>query len=168
MTPQPPPIFVIPGMRVACMPYTALVAATLECFFDPVCLNATAQQISILPPTIWPEALNSSIPSRFSRTSSISSLLEAQMVETWETQISFSNYYNACSPTECTYTRTNRGNVIYVITTLLGLFGGLLVALRIISPLSIQFLRYIQENYLKTKRRIPVQQPKLGIRIRIR
>jgi hypothetical protein len=43
---------------------------------------------------------------------------------------SFSNYYKKCAPVFCTYTYTQTRSVLFVVTTLLGLIGGLTVVLR--------------------------------------
>jgi hypothetical protein len=37
-------------------------------------------------------------------------------------------------PLSCTYTITEQPNLIYIITTIIGLFGGLNVALKVIVP----------------------------------
>lgn len=157
MIPEPPPVFVVPGMRVGCFPYYAIRDASLECFFDSACLNSTAQWISTLPASAWPKPLNSSTVSIFSPTTTVSSIFEQQMVENWEPLTNFSNYYKACSPIECTYTLTKRGDLIYVVTTLIGLFGGLLVALKFVSPLMIDVYRYF-EKLISTRK-----QPKVNL-----
>jgi hypothetical protein len=147
MTPQPPAIFHVDGMRVACTPYDAISQSTLECLCDPVCLNVTTQLISSLPNTAWPKPLNSSIPSNFPLNSSISMLLDSMMVEEWKINNDFSQYYNACAPLQCTYTFTKRNDFIYVITLLIGLFGGLIAILRIAAPTIVKVARKIYRHF---------------------
>ena len=148
MTPQPPAIFHVNGMRVGCTAYDALKEGTLECLFDPICLNLTIQWISNLPINVWPKSLNISIPSRFSIKSTVAVLLENFMVEQWITIQNFSKYYIACDPLQCTYTITHYYDFIYVITLLIGLYGGLTVVLRILTPLIIRISRNIYVYFM--------------------
>lgn len=168
MTPQPPPVFVVTGMKVGCMPFHALSGGTLECFYDPVCFNTTAEWISSLPQAEWPQPLNSFLPSKYLPNTSISYILNQQMVERWNIVTNFTGYYTACSPIQCTYKLTKRSDFIYVLTTLIGSFGGLIVVLRIASPLIIQLRNYLRD-YLskKTHRSVALQDPQPGIYDRI-
>lgn len=146
MSPDPPPVFVIPGMLVGCLPYMAILASTFECLYDSSCVNTTAKWISNLPPESWPKPLDSSLPSQFFRTSILNDIYSKQMVETWLSVTNYSTYYAACSPIECTYTLNTHNSIIYVLITLLGSYGGLMVALRIVAPILIQ-LRDRMKNY---------------------
>ena len=157
MIPQPPPIYVIPGMRVGCLPFNALIASTLECFYDEVCLNMTATWISTLSPTAWPRPLNASLSSRFQPNTSVSYIMSEQMVEKWTNTTNFTGYYEACSPIECTYTIIRRSELLYVLTTLIGSFGGLMVVLRVVSPLIIRLFRSMAAFYSERNRRNTVQ-----------
>ena len=151
-------------MRVGCTPYHALIEGTLECFFDPVCLNVTAQWISTLPDIDWPKPLNSSILSHFLTNTLIKNIFEEHMVEHWDTVKNFSAHYIACAPVECTYTFTQRNDFIYVITMIIGLLGGLAVVMRIVSPLIIKFGRYMHLRFTKRNQPRPErQQPQSGI-----
>lgn len=134
MLPEPPPVFVIPGMFVGCLPYYALRFSTLECLFNLSCLNATVHWISSQPSDAFPKPLNSSLLLGFSTTSTFYDVFDNYMVETWENITNFSAYYTACSPIECTYTVNVHSSTIYILTTLLSSYGGLMVVLRIIAP----------------------------------
>ena len=158
MVPQPPPAFVVPGMKVGCLVFNALIASTLECFYDPICLNTTATWISTLSPAAWPKPLDRTRPSRFLPTSAMSSILSEQMVENWTTVTNFTSYYATCSPIECIFTISERSNIIYVITILLGSFGGLMVVLRIVSPLLIRLYHFFTEYFSKRNQRSTVPQ----------
>ncbi|CAF1630804.1 unnamed protein product [Adineta ricciae] len=157
MSPQPSALFHIKGMYVGCEPFDSIEESTLECFFDPVCVNLTTQLISNLPINTWPKPLNSSIPSRFLQNDKVSLIFDNLMVEQWITMKNFSNYYIACEPLQCTYTFTQRNEFIYVITLLIGLYGGLTVVLRILAPFIIK-LGHIVYTYF-TKRSDPQPRP---------
>ena len=144
MTPQPPPVFVVPGMYVGCTLFDVINKATLECFFDLICLNTTAHWISDLPVSARPNPLNSSAPSRFPPNSPIGAIFEGHMVEKWSPQENFSSYFATCAPIECTYTFIERNHFLYTLTTLIGSFGGLMVVWRILAPLIVQFFQKIR------------------------
>lgn len=144
MTPYPSPIFVVPGMHVGCTLFNVINEATLECFFDPICLNSTAQWISDMPASARPNALNPSAPSHFLPNSSIEKIFKDQMVEKWTTGTNFSSYFATCAPIECTYTFIQRNQAVYVLTTLIGSFGGLMVTLGILALLIVQFFQRIR------------------------
>lgn len=157
MTPQPPPIFNVRGMYVGCVPFRALIRSSLECFFDPICLNTTARLISTLPNTDWPKPLNSFQLLSFFPNTTIAKIFEQQMVERWDTEKNFSSYYSVCAPAECTYTLVQRNTLIYVMTMIIGLFGGLSVVIRLISPWIVRFARHIRLQF--KQRNQPTSKP---------
>jgi hypothetical protein len=80
------------------------------------------------------------------------------MSEKWEINRNFSGYYSACAPKECTYTYLERFNIIHLITMLIGLYGGLTVGLRIVSPMIIRVGHYIHKNFIRKFQRKRQQQ----------
>lgn len=134
----PPAIFIIPGMHVGCFPYDALIISTLECFFNWTCLNITAQLISSLPASDWPRPLKTLLSSRYLPNDTITNIYEEMMIDEWKNMKNFSGYYAACAPIRCTYTYPERSDFLAVITTLLSTFSGLIVALRMVSPITVQ------------------------------
>ncbi|CAF1102361.1 unnamed protein product [Didymodactylos carnosus] len=63
------------------------------------------------------------------------------MVEEWNSNASFSSYYKQCAPQECTYTYSGHNNVVYIVTTIIGLVGGLTKVLQVIIPPTVEFVR---------------------------
>lgn len=51
-------------------------------------------------------------------------------IEYWSSNDSFGDYYSQCAPLSCTHKVNERNRPLYILTTLLGLYGGLIVALR--------------------------------------
>ena len=164
MDPSPPPIFVIPGMKVGCMPYDAMIDSTLECFFSQSCLNTTARWISNLPPELRPKALDSSKMSQFKPNTPIRHLIDKQMVDQWSNGINFEGYYRSCAPSQCTYTVVQYNSFAYVISLLIGLYGGLTVALRFMAPLIVKFGRSMYENIKARKQSCSHAQQGTGCR----
>lgn len=87
-------------------------------------------EVSFLPPL-----LDSTISSRYNASTLISTILKNGMFEQFDINVSYSKFIDACNPTYCTYTVTERRNIITLISTLLGAFSGLNVAMVLIVPL---------------------------------
>lgn len=56
------------------------------------------------------------------------------MVEQWNITSAFESYYQECQPTQCTYVFQTRNDAIYIVTTLVGLVGGLNTVLKFVTP----------------------------------
>ena len=59
-------------------------------------------------------------------------------VDEWVTTPNYSIYFQNCNPSTCTYTITDKINYSYAITLFISLYGGLIMLLRLISPLIIK------------------------------
>ena len=136
-----PPPFVVPGMFTGCFVIEALLQSNLECFYSETCFN---QLLSRLPSVLSfnVTVLNASSRSRFSTNSTIKALLDELMVEDWYTNITYANYYAGCQPIECTYTHETRNGAVSIVTTLIGLIGGLVTALKLICPRLVKFVQW--------------------------
>jgi hypothetical protein len=55
---------------------------------------------------------------------SMSELINALFVETWQNQSNYTAYFEICHPFECRYTVRDRNNLLFILTTILGLYGG--------------------------------------------
>ena len=64
------------------------------------------------------------------------------MVEEWQWTMLYDDYFEACRPSECRDIVKTRNNAIYIITTVIGLIGGLVTALKWISAHLVQSLNY--------------------------
>ncbi|CAF0826349.1 unnamed protein product [Adineta steineri] len=132
--PSPPPLFIVPGMMVGCLPHDSMLQSTLECFYNRSCLDLIGISQAIIP-------LNATVSSRFQVNTTVNTMFEQLFVETWQNSSNFTSYYNACHPKACSYTYTQRGNFLYAMTMLLSLIGGLTTILGIVVPLLVQFVR---------------------------
>lgn len=65
---------------------------------------------------------------------SIDTLAGELMVDDWLKNIDYDAYFAQCRPLVCSYSYTERFNILYIITTMMGLFGGLTTTLRFIAP----------------------------------
>ena len=73
-------------------------------------------------------------------------LVSDLMVEEWITNISYEKYYAQCASLACTYSKVDRHDGLYVLTNVIGSFGGLTIVLRFIILLSVGFIRRKKDN----------------------
>ncbi|CAF3755200.1 unnamed protein product, partial [Adineta steineri] len=141
IVPQVVKIFNVTGFYVGCYTTEALLRSTLECFYNQTCIDQL--QIYLLPPVLKNvTALDSSLPSQYSDDSTIEYLLNNLMIEEWNPTHIYDLYYNECQPKECTYTIRTRNNILYVITTLIGIIGGLTRVSKILVPILVKIIVY--------------------------
>jgi hypothetical protein len=62
------------------------------------------------------------------------------MIEQWNHQTSYEDYFNQFQPDQCSATYVHRGNVIYIITTMTGLIGGLTKVYLFVVPLLVKII----------------------------
>jgi hypothetical protein len=79
-----------------------------------------------------PNPLDISLYTRFTPTSSIliGTLIDELFIETWQNTSNYSDYFSVCVPSTCRYTYMERNTAIYMLTTFLGLYGGLTIGLK--------------------------------------
>lgn len=80
-------------------------------------------------------------PSRFQVNSTIFDILSELGIENWNENIDYSSYYHNCKPMNCFYTITMHFHIPTIVTTVIGLIGGLSVILRIVIPSIIKLIR---------------------------
>ncbi|CAF1607889.1 unnamed protein product, partial [Didymodactylos carnosus] len=107
----------------------ALLQSTLECFYQQQCLrhleyhlNSTSKDNITL--------LSLSVNSKYQSNTTIGDIVYQLMVEQWNPNVSYYQYYQQCQPKQCTYTYVQRFVIIYIIATILGLVGGLTTIFR--------------------------------------
>jgi hypothetical protein len=140
-----PRSFDVPGFYIGCYVIEALLPSTLECFYSQYCidklqsyLNASSRMNAI--------ALDASLPSQYFENTTIQELVNNLMIEQWNLLMTYEKYYNECQPTQCTYTLETKNNVIYIVTTLFGIAGGLTTVLKFILPRLIRLVRKKREQ----------------------
>ena len=133
-------LYTVPGMYTGCYVIESLLQSTLQCFYDQTCINQL-QSYFLSSATMYITALHSSLPTQYFINSTIEDLLDHLMVEQWNSSHMYENYYNACHPAQCTYTHQAKNNIIYIVTTLIGLVGGLITVLKLLVPQLVKFVR---------------------------
>ncbi len=138
-------LFHIPNMFSGCFAIQSLLQSSLECLFAQTCMGPVLQRINSAykkSAELW---TNLSIlqrnSTRFSPNMLVEEIINEMMIETWGDNIDYNGYYEQCAPKLCTYFFTSRNNALYVFTTMISLFGGLSVALKIIVPRIVTWIR---------------------------
>ncbi len=138
-------LFDVPDFYVGCYVIEALLKSSLKCFYDQLCIDRLKMYIpSSAPITIIP--LDASLLTRYSVNSTIQELVDDLMIEEWNNSTMYETYYNECQPTKCTYEIETRNDIIYIVTTLFGITGGLATALKLIVPRVVKLVRKKREQ----------------------
>ncbi|UJR18254.1 hypothetical protein I4U23_005157 [Adineta vaga] len=129
---------IVPGFLVGCHPLESLLQSTLECLYNETCINRLINTNKSSNRTIRP--LNSKLSSP---NVTVQSLVNVLMVAKWKSDITYEPYYSTCAPLSCTYVVNQQTNLIYIITSVIGLYGGLSVVLQLIAPVLVKIARYL-------------------------
>jgi hypothetical protein len=132
--------FNMPGFYTGCYVIEALLQSTLKCLYDQMCINELQRRIAPLS-KVDATALNKSLPTVYFMNSTIKEVVNNLMIEEWNDSSIFENYYNQCQPIKCTYTLQTNNDIIYIVTELLRIVGGLTTALKFIIPFLVKFIR---------------------------
>ncbi|CAF1118796.1 unnamed protein product [Adineta ricciae] len=144
--------FPIDGMFQTWFPLQALLKSTLECFYNQTCLSHITKFIDPSQPLINITTLNSSLLSSDERRHDrIEELVNDLFVQSWKNSSSFQSYFNQCHALTCQYFYQNRVNFIYIVTTSIGILGGINVVLYLFLPLIMKFVMKLWK-YLTTRR----------------
>jgi hypothetical protein len=76
----------------------------------------------------------SSMISQIKQKKNLSELVEKLFITSWSISINYNRYFQQCSPKSCSYTYKENTNILYALTKLLSLYGGLTLTLRFIAP----------------------------------
>ncbi|CAF4116566.1 unnamed protein product, partial [Adineta steineri] len=134
----------IKGLKMGCTPSGSLFASTLECFYDQSCINLI-QTMTGFNENTTPIPLNIA-NSRFLMNMTVMNLINDLFVEKWSAIMNYSSYFYKCSPMICSYTYIQQLNSFYTLTYLLGLYGGLTIVLKWISPKIVYFINKIYQR----------------------
>ena len=145
--------FTIPGWNAACSTVDTILRSTLECFYNQTCLDLLMHYMTIVEevyPYTWNiTALDTNVTSRFQPNTVIREIVEKLFVEQWIVDVSYANFYQQCAPLSCSYTIQESNDATFIVTRILGLYGGLTVALRLLIPLLIQIAIKIRHRFCR-------------------
>lgn len=133
------PSWYVPGMYVGCYFFEGFLQSTLECFYNQTCVDLVQGYIQSQSP-VDATALDSHQSKRFFPYKTISAIISDLMVEEWNKSIMYDEFFASCQPTGCSYTISLSNDVITIVTTLIGLIGGLDTVLKFCVPIVISII----------------------------
>ncbi|CAF1411108.1 unnamed protein product [Adineta steineri] len=145
----------VPGIYIGCYIIETLLQSDLQCFYNQSCIDEL-QPFLASSSLMNVSALDKSLLVRFVENSTVQEVMDELMIETWNSSIMYESYYNECEPSECSYTVDTKNGAIYIITTLIGLVGGLITVLKLIVPRMVKLIApYIQLHRMGQNAVIP-------------
>ena len=131
----------IPGLYRGCFVLEALMQSHLGCFYNQTCLQEL--QYNLLPEVAMNVTpLDRLMLSRFTPDTTLEIIVNNLMVDEWKQSVQHDKYFDICRPLECSYIVTRRRSIILIVTTVIGLFGGLVTTLRLIVPHIVWIIRW--------------------------
>ena len=139
---------IVPGVYLSCSTIEATLLSDLRCIYDQICLNKlesamTSVYVPFQSTAMDFDELNLDV---FQPKSRVQQIFDQLMVNQWQENVSFNLYFEQCKPVVCTYTFSERLDLTYIVTTIIGLLGGLTVSLKNIVPPVVKYLRRKRNN----------------------
>ncbi|CAF3767496.1 unnamed protein product [Rotaria sp. Silwood1] len=126
------------GFLVGCDPLEALLQSTLACLYDISCINRI--QFMYYSSNLIMQPLNRTLSAP---NVPVQSLLKELMVDQWETSVNYERHFEACAPLTCTYSLNTQADLLYIVTTTIGVYGGINVALKLIVPYLVKMVHHL-------------------------
>ncbi|CAF1356920.1 unnamed protein product [Didymodactylos carnosus] len=142
----------VPGFYSGCYILESLFKSNFECLFNEACLNNSIKFHLDVVSTINIRVLNISAATIYKPNTSIEQIVLNMMIEQWNPNSFHKSYYDKCKPNYCTYTYVKRFGIVYIITTILALIGGLITVLQILVIRIIAFIRAKKKPIVSTRR----------------
>jgi len=125
------------GFFAGCNPFEALLKSTLDCLYESDCLQLFNEYFPSLNETNLTDYI---LLSNNKTNSTVYDHLFNLFIDEWTIKVNYSEYFQNCNPSMCTYTATSKINYSYTINLFISLYGGLIIILRMISPFLIKIL----------------------------
>ena len=142
----------MPGFYIECTPAEALLQSSLVCLYNQTCIDTVLSYLH--PNSAFVPALTTSTADSYLPNAVVPDLMDLLMVEAWNLSADHSSYFNACLPAQCAYTYATRNDVLFIVTTLFGLAGGLVTVLTLVAPLSVKYIFRIVRRVRQSPRRL--------------
>ena len=163
--------YIAPGLAKGCFMMDDLRLSTLECFYaDSQCFENLLTAINITfhryfplnapQLTVRPLSIDGTTTTHFNTKTRLFDIIDAMMIETWASSVSFDTYYQTCQPTSCTYLQTtHETSLMHLLISLVSLIGGLSAAVRLIASITIKLLF----RFLRRKENLSDQTVRRGV-----
>ena len=139
----------VDGVHNGCFTMDSVLQSTLICWYSDTCMHAfqTLMTDFFVPVTQDVSLLDAMLPTRYPPTTPIEIILNEMMIEQWNSTASYDKFYQMCHPAYCSFTYQQRSSMVFIVSTLIGLFGGLNIILRLISLIVVKiFFKFITKT----------------------
>lgn len=123
---------VISGLLIGCYPVEAMLQSSLQCVYNQTCLDLLVSNLGQRLTNVTFDILSSHNPYGLNET--VEHMIDRLFVDQWYMNYSYHNYFQRCHPTSCTYSFIQNFDILYTLTTVLGLYGGLSITLGLLIP----------------------------------
>jgi hypothetical protein len=132
----------LPGLLIGCYPLESMLQSSLECLYNQTCLDLIMLFMDGESSNITFTILNSSLPSTISYglNETVQHMVDRLFVDDWFINKSYDNYFQECGPSHCVYSYIQNFDIVFIITTIVGLYGGLTTLLKLIIPIIIHII----------------------------
>ena len=137
---QFPPRQFIDGWKTGCWLMESVLQSSLQTFYNQTAFNQILACINSSVLSDHFTAMNASKKGHFSLNTTVDILVERLFLEEFVKIFNYSSYYSRCQPQFCQYTFNQQSEPLYIITSLLGLYGVVSVVLHLIIPYLVKFL----------------------------
>ena len=134
-------IFAIPKFYSGCFTIESVRLSSIGCFFNQFCLDDVIELLSENNPLPMNTPILVSNTSSYLPDTLLGTIIDNLMVDRWNEHFDYRRYYNRCKPLQCSYTVTTRGDLFYVFSTIAGVYGGLIVILKIVTQTIVTTVR---------------------------
>lgn len=158
-------VWSVTGFVRTCNAFESILGSDLRCFFNQTCFNTILSMYNVDLPDRLPlpsdtlaiTVLNSSVQSRFTPTTTLNYILNQLAIEEWQTTFHFENFFNACIPITCSYRRSVRMEILYVVSVVVSIVGGLVTILRLVVPYAVWFIYHVVKLVRSKRSNRPVR-----------
>ncbi|CAF1379037.1 unnamed protein product [Adineta steineri] len=131
------------GVNIGCSIINTAMQSSLICWFNKNCIYQARRFVERYNISVYENStilLDRNLSSRYHPNTTIETIFNEMMIEEWNFSRSFASYFLKCKPSFCSVTYHKKANIIYIITVIIGLIGGINVILNLISPLIIKII----------------------------
>ena len=77
----------------------------------------------------------------------VEELITSMFIEEWSSNVSYSTFFIQCKPLLCSYSVSQRKDILRITAILLGIYGGLTTILRFVTPSLITIFEKIRQKF---------------------
>lgn len=144
-------LYTIDGLMHGCFFIDSFLASSLSCFYSDACLHDLTEHMNEGAPPYdgfspWRDisssmlmgSMDATLLKYFSVDDKFKKIVEEAFIDVWSIDVSYESFFRQCAPKYCSYTKTKRFDVLYVVTTFLSLYGGLTFVFKLIIPIIVR------------------------------